>query len=125
MNDIDAIRQVCMDYVEGWYEADSQRMRRSLHPALVKRMLRRESPGGLEYLNYLTQDEMVAATEKGGGSRVLPEQRNYEIIIQDKYEEIAMVKAVNPHWIDYLHLVKINGQWLIANVLYTKNRENE
>ncbi len=125
MKDIDAIRQACLDYVEGWYEADSQRMRRSLHPALVKRMLKRESPDGLEYLNYLTQDEMVAATENGGGSRVPPEQRAYDIVILDKYEEIAMVKAANPHWIDYLHLVNTNGQWLIANVLYTKNRENE
>ncbi len=124
MNDSDAIRQAVLDYVEGWYEGDPERIRRSLHPALVKRALKRESADGLEYLNYLTQEEMVAATESGGGTRVPPHERRYDISILDRYEEIATVKAINPHWIDYLHLVKISGQWLIANVLYTENRKN-
>ena len=125
MNDNNAIRQAALDYVEGWYEGEPERMRRSLHPALVKRALKREAAGGLEYLNYLTQEEMVAATENGGGTRVPPEERVYDISILDQYEEIATVKAVNPDWIDYLHLVKISGQWLIANVLYTENRKNK
>jgi hypothetical protein len=67
---------------------------------------------------------MVAATENGGGTRVPPEERVYDISVLDRYEEIAAVKAVNPHWIDYLQLVNVSGQWLIANVLYTENREN-
>ncbi len=32
-----AIRQVALDYVEGWYEADVERMQRALHADLVKR----------------------------------------------------------------------------------------
>jgi hypothetical protein len=33
----DAVRSVVMDYVEGWFEGDADRMERALHPELVKR----------------------------------------------------------------------------------------
>jgi len=32
-----AIRSTALDYVEGWYEGNSQRMARAVHPELVKR----------------------------------------------------------------------------------------
>ncbi|HEU5048747.1 MAG TPA: nuclear transport factor 2 family protein, partial [Gemmatimonadales bacterium] len=34
-----AIRATALDYAEGWYTADSARMRRALHPALAKRIV--------------------------------------------------------------------------------------
>jgi hypothetical protein len=35
-----AIRQPALDYIEGWYEADAERMERALHPDLAKRIVR-------------------------------------------------------------------------------------
>ena len=35
-----AIKSASMDYVEGWYQADAERMARSLHPDLVKPAVR-------------------------------------------------------------------------------------
>ncbi len=119
----EAIRQTALDYVEGWYEGDADRMKRSLHPSLVKRAIKADVPNGVPYLNYLTREEMVAGTMDGGGTHVPADERIYDIEILDVYEEIASVKAVNPDWIDYLHVVKIQGKWVIANVLYTANRE--
>ncbi len=123
LDDREKIRQTTLDYVEGWYRGDTERMRRSLHPSLVKRTLKKDSPTGHTYLNYLTQEEMVVATEEGGGSFVEIDEQAYTITILDIYEEIASVRADNPDWIDYLHLVKLNGEWLIVNVLYTVNRK--
>lgn len=122
MTDEEAIRKTALDYVEGWYQGDADRMRRSLHPSLVKRALKSDSPNGRFYLNYLTQEEMVVATKDGGGTHVPKEKQAFEITILDIYEEIASVRADNPDWIDYLHMVKLNGEWVIANVLYTENR---
>ena len=31
----EAIKQTALDYVEGWYEANSERMQRALHPELA------------------------------------------------------------------------------------------
>jgi len=35
--DIEAITAVARDYIEGYFDGDESRMRRSLHPDLVKR----------------------------------------------------------------------------------------
>lgn len=122
MNDREAIQKSALDYVEGWYEGDADRMERSLHPSLVKRALKSIPATEKAYLNYLTREEMVSATEGGGGTHVPKEARSYKISILDIYEEIACVRADNPDWVDYLHMVKLDGQWLIVNVLYTANR---
>ena len=37
--DEDAIVRCVLDYFEGWFEADPERMRRALHPDLAKRSL--------------------------------------------------------------------------------------
>ena len=46
-------------------------------------------------------------------------QRHYSISILDRYEEMATARVDSPDWIDYLHLARLNGRWVIANVLYT------
>lgn len=35
-----AIRQTALDYIEGWYEGNAERMERALHPELAKRIVR-------------------------------------------------------------------------------------
>ena len=35
--DAAAIRQTALDYIEGWYEGNAERMERALHPELAKR----------------------------------------------------------------------------------------
>ena len=36
----DQITAAALDYVEGWFDGDADRMRRALHPDLAKRRLR-------------------------------------------------------------------------------------
>ena len=38
-SDDDAIVRCALDYFEGWFDADPERMRRALHPELAKRSL--------------------------------------------------------------------------------------
>ena len=35
----EAVRATVLDYFEGWFEADADRMRRAVHPALAKRQV--------------------------------------------------------------------------------------
>ncbi|HEX6284300.1 MAG TPA: nuclear transport factor 2 family protein, partial [Pyrinomonadaceae bacterium] len=39
-NDAELIKQTALDYIEGWYEGNAQRMERALHPELAKRIVR-------------------------------------------------------------------------------------
>jgi len=34
------------------------------------------------------------------------------------FENAASVKVVATDWIDYLHVAKFNGRWVIVNVLW-------
>lgn len=45
-DDTMAIQQTALDYAEGWYTADAERMQRALHAGLAKRTLRRNAQTG-------------------------------------------------------------------------------
>ena len=116
-----AIYQAASDYYGGWYEADVDRISHSLHSGLAKRAIRKNE-SKKEFLHQLTKEQMLEKTREGGGSDIPADKRNIEITILDKYEEIATVKVVAHEYIDYLHLVKQDEQWLIVNALWTDNR---
>jgi hypothetical protein len=116
-----AIHQAASDYEGGWYEANVERIARSLHSNLAKRAVRKDGKG-IEFLYHLGKEQMLEKTKEGGGSDTPEAKRHYEITILDKYEEIATVKAVSNEYIDYLHIAKQDGQWRIVNGLWTDNR---
>ncbi len=76
-------------------------------------------------MNYLTREEMVVATAGGSGKRTPDAQRKYDVKILDVYGETASVRTDSPDWIDYLHLMKQDGRWVIANVLYDAKRGSD
>lgn len=118
--DFDAIWQATLDYVDGWYNGDANRMRRCLHPELVKRTLKWDRKSGDLVLGAPSSaDMMVAFTEEGGGTAVLEPERVYQVTIVDIFRHIAMVKCVSPLYVDYLQLANFGDRgWLIVNVLW-------
>jgi len=116
-----AIYQPASDYYGGWYDADAERIGRSLHPELAKRALRRYESGN-SFIHNLSKERMLEITKEGGGSEIPKTKQHYKITILDRYEEIASVKVIAYEYIDYLHLVKQDGEWLIVNALWTDNR---
>ena len=119
--DLAANRQAALDYLQGWYEGDAERMRRSLHPELAKRAIRRDPHMGEPRLRHLTHQHMVDKTQQGGGSDVPSSKRYYEVTVLDVYGEMASARAESYEYIDYLHLARCDGQWVIVNVLWTDN----
>jgi hypothetical protein len=120
-----AITEASRDYIEGWYTADPERMRRCLHPELVKRTVMHDpQKGGWLLRRPSTAELMVEYTRQGGGSDVPVAERTYEIVIQDVFRHTACAKVVSRDMVDYLHLAKLNDRWFIVNVLW-ELREGE
>jgi len=119
-----AIHQAASDYYGGWYEANVERIARSLHSDLAKRAIRKDEKGK-DILYHLSKEQMLEKTKEGAGSDTPAGKRHLEITILDRYEEIATVKVVANDYIDYLHLAKQDGQWLIVNALWTDNRAKQ
>lgn len=114
----EAIRQAAMDYVQGWYEGDVERVRRSLHPELAKRRILRDPDTGEERFRHVSEQLLVDLTRQGGGSEVPVDKRYYDVSILDVTGEIASVRAESYEYVDYLHLALSEGRWMIVNVLY-------
>lgn len=112
-----AITQTALDYIEGWYEGNAERMERALHPELAKRIVR-TNPQGQSRLDQMGAMTLVQFTRRGGGNRTAKENQQKDVTILDVYENAASVKVVAYEWIDYLHVAKSNGRWLIVNVLW-------
>lgn len=115
-----AVEQVAMDYIEGWYEANAERMERALHPELVKRAMIQDAEGK-EYFQNLTKSDMVKATEGGGGNKLPVAERRIGITVLDVHKTIATVRVDSGSFIDFLHMGKTEGQWKIVNVLWLPN----
>lgn len=124
--DFDAIWQATLDYIEGWYNADAERMRRCLHPDLVKRTIEWDKDqGGLQLRHPTTVDMLVGFTEEGRGTEVPEPERLYQVTIVDIFRHIVMVKCVSTQFVDYLQLANFGDRgWLIVNVLW-ELREGE
>lgn len=116
--DAAAIKQTALDYIEGWYEGNPERMERALHPELAKRMVETNPSNGKSKLNQMSAMSRVQGTRAGWGKNTPKEKQQKDVTILDVYENAASVKVVASDWIDYLHMAKFNGKWVIVNVLW-------
>ncbi len=112
-----AIKQAALDYIEGWYEGNAERMEKALHPELAKRIVRTNKEG-VSSLGQMSAMALVQGTKRGGGKSTPKENQLKDVTILDVYENAASVKVVASDWIDYLHMAKANGRWVIVNVLW-------
>jgi hypothetical protein len=123
--DAAAIRQTALDYIEGWYEGNAERMERALHPELAKRIVRTDSKSGRSRLDQMSALSLVQATRARASQATPKEQQQKEVTILDLFENAASVKIVANDWIDYLHLARFNGRWVIINVLWELKPEKK
>jgi CubicO group peptidase (beta-lactamase class C family) len=114
------IRNTALDYIEGWYSGDGPRMERALHPDLAKRIVTTDSTGQSR-LSHTGALALVQSTRRGGGSAISPPERRQEVTILDIYGGAASVRIRASSWVDYLHLAKFNGRWVIVNVLWERD----
>src|SRR5262245_46616620 len=61
-----AIRQAALDYIEGYYEGNGERMERALHPELAKRIVRTDDKGRSSFSN-MSALTLINGTKMGGG----------------------------------------------------------
>jgi len=116
--DKDAIKQTALDYIEGWYEGNAERMERALHPELAKRIVRTDAKTGRSGLGQMSAMSLVLGTRAGGGKETPKDKQQKDVTILDVFENSACVKVIASDWIDYLHMAKWNGRWVIVNVLW-------
>lgn len=114
-----AVKRAALDYLEGFYEGDTSKLRRSVRPEVVKYGFARRSADGPYQGTAMSFDQMIAFAEgvKASG-RSRPDSDPKKVEILDILDQTATVK-VTAYWgTDYLQLAKYDGTWMILHVLW-------
>jgi hypothetical protein len=123
--DSSGIRAAALDYAEGWYAGDADRMTRAVHPELVKRILVSDTATGRAFVQTMGASALVNGTRHGYGKSTPADRQQKDVRILDVFGNAAAAKVVMADWIDYLQLVRVDGRWQIVNVLWERKPERK
>lgn len=112
-----SIKQTALNYAEGWYEGNAEKMESSLHPNLAKRRVNTNDKGQSR-LDELSAMGLVQGTRGGFGKQTPKNEQQKDVTILDITGSAATVKLEMRDWVDYMHIAKFNGKWVIINVLW-------
>jgi hypothetical protein len=104
------------DYIEGICSGNPEKVAKVLHPEYKRAMVLT-----LPQTNksFIQRDgfSMIIENVKAGAGMLPKEKRNININILGLMDGLSFVKLGLPASINYLQLAKIDGQWMIINIL--------
>lgn len=116
-DDLEAVRATVLDYFEGWFDGDSVRMDRALHPGLAKHALGQEASRS-DRLDLTTKDEMVEATTQAlGRQRDVPD-RAIRIDVAAVSGDIASAIVHSAVYVEFVLLARTSAGWRITATIW-------
>jgi hypothetical protein len=117
------VERACLDYIEGFYEADTIKMLRSIKPELYKiGFYKRKGDTAYTYSKMTFDDALFYARKDiKENKRMGKTDSPKEVVVLDvlKVTAVARVRALWGY--DYLLLSKRNGKWMIEEVIWEGN----
>jgi hypothetical protein len=106
-----------LDYAEGWYQGNTQLMQDALHPSLAKRALLKGEDS--EYtLNEYTRELLVQRVAKNNADTNSDKAKRADAKLLSVVNNIASLRLDMHQWIDFMHIVEMDGQCKIINILW-------
>jgi hypothetical protein len=106
----DAVVRAALDYFEGWYDGDVERLDRVLHDQLVKRWPAQLEGGGAR---TTTKQRMLELAREGAGREDKTDDP-IEVTVADVHHDIAAAVVRSAQYREYLHLVHTAEGWQIV-----------
>lgn len=115
--DREAVRLAALDYVEGIYDVQPERIQRSVHPALVKRGFYKKDASTPYVEMPMTYDQLVTLSKNWNreGKR---DTSIKQVEVYDVLDQTAVAKVTASWGIDYMLLGKFDGTWKITQILW-------
>ena len=123
--DLAAIKQAALDYCESWYEGSAEKIERAVHPELAKRIVQTDPQSKRSRLDHMGAMRLYQGVRAGNGKNTPKEKQLKEVTVLDVFGNTASVKAVMSDWVDYMHIARFNGRWVIVNVLWEMNPQKQ
>ena len=116
-SDDEAVRAAALDYAEGWYAGDAERLAQVLHPEAVKRRVVKDVITGEERVNVLGAEDLLRGAREGVGKEPGGPVR-LRVAVLDQHGDMAVARVVSMLYVDYLQLVRWNGRWVVLSVIW-------
>jgi hypothetical protein len=115
----DQVYAAVEDYVDGLYLVQPERIKKSVHPELMKKgFWKGKDKTEYAYEGVMTFDQLVELAGKWNAKGWLPKDAVKKIEIFDVQDQTASAK-LTAHWgTDYFQLAKMNDKWMIINILW-------
>jgi len=117
--DLKTIEQIVRDYCIGFYEIDGKKVQDTCHPTLSKRSVEKPENVDFNYFNLITWEEIEILGEtfnKYWGFD--PETARCDVEVYEIRDNVAIAKLTGSVWFDYFHLMRVNDDWSIVNIMY-------
>jgi hypothetical protein len=115
------VNDAVLDYVEAIYEVAPERIAQSVSPELSK-VGYWYNDGSTEYgESRMTYDQLYNLAASWNKEGRVPEDSRKDIEIFDVLDQTASVKLTATWGIDYLHLAKVDGKWMIMNIVWQRH----
>jgi hypothetical protein len=117
--DHQAVYAAVEDYVDGLYLVQPERIKKSVHPELMKKgFWKGKDKTEYAYDGIMTFDQLVELAGKWNAKGWLSKDAIKKIDIYDVQDQTAAAK-LTAHWgTDYFQLAKFEGKWMIVNILW-------
>ena len=115
--DREAVRLAALDYVEGVYNVQPDRIERSVHTSLVKRGFYKDNAAAPYNESPMTYEQLVrlAGNWNKEGKR---DTSIKEVAVLDVLDQTAVAKVTANWGIDYMLLAKYGDRWKITQILW-------
>ena len=113
------IKRISLGYLIALQDMKPELMNEVMNDSLNKITIGWDRASKKEYSRATTKAQMIDfATSWNKSNTKFPTNPDNQVRILDIYNRIANVKLVSDNWVEYLHLIKLDGKWTITNLIW-------
>ncbi|MBX2819425.1 MAG: nuclear transport factor 2 family protein [Rhodothermaceae bacterium] len=126
MSDKEGVKMAALDYVEGLYLVQPERIERSVSKDLAKIGYWKRDATSEYRESPMTYDQLYSLAGKWNKEGKVDADTAPKIIeVLDLMDQTAVVKLSADWGIDYLNMAKKDGRWTIVNILWQSYPSND
>lgn len=114
------VKAACTDYIEGFYEGDESKLKRSVSPNLLKfGYMKQRGKETFASAGQMTFEEALGYARSVKQNQRFPKaDAPRDVEIYEVSDQIAAAKVTAWWGFDYILLAKKEGKWMIEQVLW-------
>jgi hypothetical protein len=116
-SDKQQVERAVLNYVEAFYEADTTKAYESVARDIAKRGYFTNKDGKVVEAK-MSFEQLIRLAQRWKNSQNITTESPKKITVFEILDKMATAKVEAKWGIDYFHLAKIDGKWIIINVLW-------